>query len=82
MSGLFGGGDNGAAAMQAKQLQMQQESQDKLDRQERDRQAALLSRARAGASGGMRMLMSGASLGNSSATGGSSVPGATLGANG
>lgn len=76
----FGGGSGAAEAMQAQQLAMMKQQQAKLDAQERDRQAALLARARAGASGGMRTLIAGSSLGNSSADGAAPAGGnATLG---
>ena len=96
MSGLFGGADNSAAiALQQQQLELQKQQQEKLDAQERDRQAALLARTRAGASGGMRTLISGSprgvppfvisgsSLGNSSAVAGATgAPSSTLGGTG
>lgn len=83
MSGLFGAPDNSAAmAAQQQQLELQKQQQAKLDDQERDREAALLARARAGTSGGMRTLIAGSSLGNSSATGATATsPGTTLGSN-
>jgi len=71
MGGLFGGGkqDNSAQiAMQQQQLDLQKKQQEKLDAQQRDQQASLLARQRAGASGGMRMLMSDASLGTDNAS--------------
>lgn len=86
----FGAPDNSEAiamqqqqiAMQQQQLQLQQQQQAKLDAQERDRQAALMARSRARASGGMRMLMSGASmdgppLGSSSVSGAATPAGST-----
>ena len=75
MSGLFGGKQDNSAqiAMQQKQLDLQQKQQEKLDAQQRDQQAALLARQRAGASGGMRALMSDASLGATGAGGQSTL---------
>lgn len=59
--------------MQQKQLDMQQKQQEKLDAQSRDQQASLLARQRAGASGGMRALMSEASLGATGTSGQSTL---------
>ena len=77
MGGLFGGKPDNSAqiAMQQKQLDMQEAQQKKLDAQTRDQSAALLARQRAGASGGMRMLMSPESLGPQ--TGGQSTLGSS-----
>jgi NAD-dependent DNA ligase len=49
--------------MQQQQLDLQKKQQEKLDAQQRDQQAQVLARARAGAGGGMRQLMSQATLG-------------------
>jgi len=70
MGSLFGGKQDNSAqiAMQQKQLDLQAQQQAKLDAQTRDQQSALLARQRAGASGGMRMLMSDASLGGGDST--------------
>jgi len=72
MGGLFGGGkspDNSAQiAMQQQQLDLQKKQQEKLDAQQRDQQASLLARQRAGTVNGMRMLMSDASLGTDNAS--------------
>lgn len=77
MGSLFGGKQDNSAqiAMQQKQLELQQQQQAKLDAQTRDQQASLLARQRAGATGGMRMLMADSSLGGGDSTlGSNSVP--------